>query len=302
MTDAAPSDENTLNRPADLWRLLRPRQWVKSSFVLLGILFAKAWHNPRTLRDAMLAATAFSLVASGVYIFNDLWDKEQDAAHPQKRRRPIAARTVSQRVAGVLLMLLMVMGLALGLCVSAQVCVLLLVYLVINLGYSLGLKNVALLDVFLIACGFMLRILAGTLGIGIAPTQWLLLCGLMLALFLGFAKRRAELYALPEGNTDQRKVLKNYQPVWLDQMIVVTATCVILTYSLYTMSEQTIQLHHTDALIYTVPFVMYAIFRYLYTLHHKSAGLDPAQELFRDLHIMLSIAGWLALTLWLISR
>lgn len=298
-----------MNRPADLWRLLRPRQWVKSSFVLLGVLFAKAWHDPATLRAALLAAAAFSLTASGVYVFNDLTDRAHDAAHPRKRTRPLAARTVSTRAAAMLLAALWAAGLGLSLAVSARVLALLLCYLVVNLGYSLGLKHVVLLDVFLIACGFMLRILAGTVGVGIAPTEWLLMCGLMLALFLGFAKRRAELYALPdaggadasEAGVHERRVLKNYQPVWLDKMIVVTATCVILTYSLYTMNERTIQLHRTAALIYTVPFVMYAIFRYLYTLHHKRAGLDPAQEIFRDPHLLLSIAAWLALTLWLIS-
>ncbi|HVF51418.1 MAG TPA: decaprenyl-phosphate phosphoribosyltransferase [Pyrinomonadaceae bacterium] len=290
-----------MNHPTELWRLLRPRQWVKSSFVLIGMLFAKAWHEPRMLRNVLLTAVAFSLVASGVYVFNDVMDRAQDAAHPKKRFRPLAAATVSTQVAFLLLALLLLAGLALGVLVSTQVLILLALYLVINLGYSLGLKNIVLLDVFLIAGGFMLRILAGTLGVGIAPSQWLLLCGLMLALFLGFAKRRAELYALPEGNADQRKVLKNYHAVWLDKMIVITATCVILTYSLYTMSDKTIQVHRTEALIYTAPFVMYAIFRYLYTLHHKSAGLDPAQEIFRDPHILLSITGWLLLTLWLIS-
>jgi 4-hydroxybenzoate polyprenyltransferase len=265
------------------------------------MLFAKAWHEPRMLRNVLLTAVAFSLVASGVYVFNDVMDRAQDAAHPKKRLRPLAAATVSTQVAFLLLALLLLAGLALGVLVSTQVLILLALYLVINLGYSLGLKNIVLLDVFLIAGGFMLRILAGTLGVGIAPSQWLLLCGLMLALFLGFAKRRAELYALPEGNADQRKVLKNYHAVWLDKMIVITATCVILTYSLYTMSDKTIQVHRTEALIYTAPFVMYAIFRYLYTLHHKSAGLDPAQEIFRDPHILLSITGWLLLTLWLIS-
>jgi len=163
------------------------------------------------------------------------------------------------------------------------------------------LKHVVLLDVFIIAGGFMLRILAGTTGVGIAPSQWLLLCGLMIALFLGFAKRRAELYNLRDDETAHRKVLNNYQPVLLDKMIVVTATCVILSYSLYTMSPATIATHKTDQLIYTVPFVMYGIFRYIYALHSHNTGSDPAQEVFRDPHILASVVGWLILTLWLIS-
>jgi 4-hydroxybenzoate polyprenyltransferase len=285
----------------DMLRLLRPEQWVKSGFVLIGVLFARAWHDQTTVRHVLAAIVAFSLVASGVYVFNDLTDQAQDAAHPRKRYRPLAAGTVSVRAAGALLGALLALGLALGYLASLKVLLILLTYFVLNLCYSLRLKQVVLLDVFIIAAGFMLRILAGTTGIGIAPSQWLLLCGLMLSLFLGFGKRRAELYAVSSGDTNRRKVLEHYQPVLLDKMIVITATCVILTYSLYTMSEQTIRTHRTEALIYTVPFVMYGIFRYIYLLHRQRAGSEPAQEIFRDMHILLSIVCWLLLTVWLIS-
>ena len=171
-----------------------------------------------------------------------------------------------------------------------------------DFGFALGAGEVGVF-VGPSGCGksTMLRILAGTVGIGIAPSQWLLICGLMMALFLGFTKRRAELYALNENGSMHRKVLSVYQPVVLDNMIVVTATCVVLTYSLYTMSPETLQYHHTKSLIYTVPFVMYGIFRYLYSLHRQTAGGDPAVEIFRDPHILLAIVGWLLVTLWLIA-
>ncbi|HEX8707283.1 MAG TPA: decaprenyl-phosphate phosphoribosyltransferase [Pyrinomonadaceae bacterium] len=285
----------------DLWRLMRPRQWVKNGFVPMGALFANAWHEPRVVRNVVLAVVAFSLVASGVYVVNDLLDRERDAGHPKKRQRPLAAGTVSAAAALLFMGLLWALGFTLGYLVSAKILLILSLYILMNICYSLGLKHVVLLDVFIIAGGFMLRILAGTSGIGIAPSQWLLLCGLMMALFLGFAKRRAELYALSGGSAENRRVLANYQPVLLDKMIVVTATCVILTYSLYTMSEKTIQAHRTESLIYTVPFVMYGIFRYIYLLHEQSTGTDPALEIFRDPHLLLSITGWLGLTLWLIS-
>ena len=286
---------------ADFVRLMRPRQWVKSGFVLIGVLFAHAWHDARTVRDVLIAFAAFSLVASGVYVFNDLMDRAQDAAHPRKRHRALAAGRVSARAAVALLTALLAAGCALGYLASPVVLQVLLVYVLINLGYSLGLKHVVLLDVFLIAGGFMLRLLAGTLGVRIAPSQWLLLCGLMLSLFLGFAKRRAELYAASGGTAGARKVLENYQPVLLDKLIVVTASGAIITYSLYTTSEKTVETHRTEALIYTVPFVMYGVFRYIYLLHNQRAGTDPAQEIFRDPHILVSIAGWLALTVWLLS-
>jgi 4-hydroxybenzoate polyprenyltransferase len=291
-----------MKMPGQFLRLMRPLQWVKNGFVLMGLLFAHAWRQPQMLREVVIVFIAFSLIASGVYIFNDLLDREQDMDHPKKKSRPLAAKTVSVQAAVLLLLVLWLAGAALGLFVSQAVLFILLIYISINIAYSLGLKHVVLLDVFIIAGGFMLRILAGTTGVGIAPSQWLLLCGLMVALFLGFAKRRAELYALSDETKKHRRVLENYQPVLLDKMIVVTATCIIITYSLYTMSPVTIQVHHTEALIYTVPFVMYAIFRYIYTLHHKRTGADPAQEIFRDPHILVSVTGWLLLTLWLISR
>ncbi len=284
------------------WLLIRPRHWIKSGFVFVGILFANAWRQPQLLQHVVLAGVAFSLIASGVYVFNDLLDRDQDLSHPRKRHRPLAARTVSVGAAIWLVLLLWATGFTLGLLVSSRVVLILWAYVLLNVAYSMGLKHVVILDVFIIAGGFMLRILAGTSGVGILPSQWLLLCGLMVALFLGFAKRRAELYALSGENPNHRRVLRSYHPVLLDHMTVVTATCVILTYSLYTMSPATIQIHKTEALIFTVPFVMYGIFRYIYSLHNQQTGSEPTNEIFRDPHILFSIAGWLLVTLWLISR
>lgn len=290
-----------MNHFGDLWRLMRPRQWVKSWFVFTGILFANAWRNSALVEQVVITALAFSLVASGVYVMNDLLDREHDLNHPRKKERPLAAGKVSVSVAVTLLIMLIAIALVLGFFVSRAVLIILLIYLLVNIAYSLHLKHVVILDVFIIASGFMLRILAGTIGVGIAPSQWLLLCGLMMALFLGFAKRRAELYALTNDSPVHRRVLGHYQPVLLDNMIVVTATCVILTYSLYTMSPATIQAHHTEALIYTVPFVIYGIFRYIYSLHRQSAGSDPALQIFRDPHLLLAIVGWLFVTLFIIA-
>ena len=291
-----------MNQVSNLVRLMRPRQWVKSSFVFTGILFANAWRQPLLAQKVLIAAVAFSLTASGVYIINDLLDRSTDLQHPKKKLRPLASGVISNASAVSLLAVLWIVALVLALFVSAKVLTIISIYALINVAYSLGLKHVVILDVFIIASGFMLRILAGTIGVGIPPSEWLLLCGLMMALFLGFAKRRAELYALTDDGPTHRRVLSNYQAVLLDKMIVVTATCVILTYSLYTMSPATIQAHHTERLIYTVPFVIYGIFRYIYSLHRQSAGSDPALQIFRDPHLLAAIGGWLIVTLWLISR
>lgn len=281
---------------------MRPRQWVKNGFVLMGALFANVWRQPFVAKQVLLATGAFCLVASGVYILNDILDRTSDANHPVKRNRPVAAKRVSISTGGILLAVLWLSGFGIGYLVSLKVLVILLIYVVINFAYSVHLKHVVILDVFIIASGFMLRILAGTVGIGITPSQWLLLCGLMVALFLGFAKRRAELYALNSNGPVHRRVLDLYQPVLLDKMIVVTATCVIITYSLYTLSPVTVAYHHTESLVYTVPFVMYGIFRYIYTLHRQSTGGDPATEIFRDPHLLFAILGWLLSTIFLLAN
>jgi 4-hydroxybenzoate polyprenyltransferase len=281
--------------------LLRPQEWIKNGFVFVGVLFANAWRQPDMLERATATAVAFCLVSSGVYIFNDLLDREQDRTHPRKRLRPLAAGTMPASTAIALLVLLWLIGFGAATWVSVRVVLILLTYVLINIAYSSGLKHIVVLDVFAIASGFMLRILAGTLGINIPPSQWLVLCGLMMALFLGFSKRRAELYASGEDRS-HRRVLEDYHPVFLDKMIVLTATCVILTYSLYTMSPVTIQVHKTESLIYTVPFVMYGMFRYIYSLHNQSGGIEPSREILRDPHVLLSIVGWLVVTFWIISR
>jgi 4-hydroxybenzoate polyprenyltransferase len=266
---------------------------VKSGFVFVGLLFGHAFGNPQLVLAASLAAAAFALAASGVYVFNDLADRAQDRLHPEKRKRPIAAGTVSVAAAIVLGVVCAASGLALAFAASPSVAAMVAGYLVLNVGYSLGLKHIAVLDVFIIAAGFMLRILAGTLGIGIAPSQWLLLCGLMLTLFLGFAKRRAELYALDGDGGAHRQVLDEYDAVLLDKMITVCASCTVVSYSLYTLSPQTIALHGTEQLILTVPFVLYGIFRYLHRLHRAGGGGDTAADLLRDPHLIAACAGWL---------
>ena len=285
----------------ELIRLMRPRQWVKSGFVLVGPFFGHFWRQPQTVRPVFMAMACFAFIASAVYIFNDWCDLEQDRRHPRKCRRPLAAGTVSPRSAFALMFVLLGLGLGLGAWASPIVLAFAVLYLVVNAGYSRGLKHIVILDVFLIGSGFMLRLLAGTTGVGIAPSQWLILCGMMMALFLGFTKRRAEIYALTDESAQHRRVLEQYSPVLLDKMITITAACVVLMYSLYTTSPVTVQTHGTTGLIYTVPFVIYGIFRYLYTLHAQHGGGDPAHELFRDPHIIGALAGWLAVTVWLVT-
>ena len=283
-------------------KLLRPHQWVKSGFVFVGLLFGHAWHDAMLVQNVLLAATAFALAASAVYVINDLADRERDRAHPEKCRRPLAAGTVSVTQALLLAGGCLLAALMLALTVSNTVLVIVVVYALLNVGYSMGLKHVVLLDVFIISAGFMLRILAGTLGVGIAPSHWLLLCSLMLTLFLGFAKRRAELNVLAGRGGSHRKVLDDYDPVLLDKLIGICAAGAIVNYSLYTVSAETVAMHGTTNLIYSVPFVMYGIFRYLFLLHRRGGGGDPAAALLRDFHLLGSFAGWFATVVVLLAR
>ena len=274
--------------------LLRPHQWLKSGFVFVGLLFGHAWEDAEIVQGVLLAAAAFSLAASTVYVGNDLVDRERDRQHPVKRLRPLASGAMPVAAAWGLGTACLVAALLLAWLSSPTVLFIIVAYLLLNVGYSLGLKHVVLLDVFIIAAGFMLRILAGTLGVGIAPSHWLLLCGLMVTLFLGFAKRRAELKALEGDAGGHRQVLDDYDPVLLDKLIGVCAAATIVSYSLYTVSADTAALHRTGGLIATVPFVVYGMFRYLFLLHRRSGGGDPAAELLSDRHLLLAAGGWLA--------
>ncbi len=282
-------------------KLLRPHQWVKSGFVLVGLLFGHAWHDVQLVRQVLLAVAAFSLAASTIYVLNDLADRDQDRLHPEKRHRPLASGAVNVLQALLLAGACLFAALMLAHAASPAVLAIVVGYLLLNVGYTLGLKHVALLDVFIISAGFMLRILAGTLGVGIVPSHWLLLCGLMITLFLGFAKRHAEIAAMAGRGGSHRQVLDDYDAALLDKLIGISAAGAIINYSLYTVSPETVAMHGTTHLIYTVPFVVYGIFRYLFLLHRRGGGGDPAAALLRDPHLIVASAGWLATVLWLLG-
>jgi HAD superfamily hydrolase (TIGR01490 family) len=297
----AEGERGRRNRPADFLRLMRPHQWLKNGFVFVGVLFGHAWSIPEMLLGALLAAAAFSLTASAVYIVNDYADRERDRVHPKKRQRPLASGRVTPAVALGLAALLAAAGAAIGAAAGQAVLALVATYAAMNLAYSFALKSVVILDVFLIAAGFILRILAGTLGIGIAPSQWLIVCSLFLTLFLGFTKRRSELLAVSSEYIIHRKALLHYNPALLDKLMGICAGAALMSYSLYTMSEQTARMHGTENLIYTIPFVAYGMFRYLYLLHAKQVGGDTSHELVRDSHLVVTVLGWAAVTLFLIA-
>lgn len=281
-------------------KLARPQQWVKNAFVLPGLIFGHALDDPEKVTVALLATLAFCLMSSAVYVMNDLFDRERDREHPDKRHRPIASGAIGSR-AGVLFGLVLgACALVLGFAASPMVAAILAAYGLLNVGYSLGLKRVPVVDVFIIAAGFMLRILAGTVGIGIEPSRWLLLCGFLVTLFLGFAKRRAELIRLADDAGKHRPVLDSYTESFLDAAILVCATGMLVAYGFYTVSTDTVVRHGTD-LTLTLPFVLFGTFRYLFLLRHRGGGGDPSNELLDDRWLLGSAAGWAATVVLLIG-
>jgi 4-hydroxybenzoate polyprenyltransferase len=299
------------SRIAAVLRLLRPNQWTKNAFVLVGLLFAHAWDQPLRVHAALAAFAAFCAVASAVYVVNDWFDRDRDRQHPRKRERPIASGLIGGPLAFALAAGMFALGIALARSAplhalpdgdgGARLVMVLTAYGLMNLGYSLGLKHVPILDCGLIALGFMLRIVAGTWAIGIEPSRWLIVCGLSVTLFLAFAKRRAELAALGDDAGAHREVLDRYSLPLLDQFLAITATAVLVTYSVYTVSTETIEIHGTDELFWTLPFVTYAMFRYLYLVFQRGAGGDPTRDLIADPHLVVSGLAWLVTTLWVLG-
>ncbi|MES2413960.1 MAG: decaprenyl-phosphate phosphoribosyltransferase [Pseudomonadota bacterium] len=262
--------------PLALIRLMRPHQWLKNAFVLAGLAFSQTWRYPAILDRVLIAFVAFCCISSMVYILNDLHDRSSDALHPDKKRRPLASGAVSVTQALILAAALLAAGLWLTWGMRALM-FLLGWYVLLNIAYSWRLKQVPVVDVSIIATGFMLRLLAGTWAVGIPPSRWLVLAGIFIALFLGFSKRKAETF---HATANQRAVLAHYPPALLDTFIAVTMTAVLTTYSLFASSPEA-QLQHGEQLLYTVPVVIFGMLRYTYQVH-RGRGEDVARDLVRD--------------------
>ncbi len=283
-----------------LARSLRPAQWTKNAFVLAPIVFAHRLEEGGRFLAATLAFVAFCAASSAVYLLNDLADRDEDRRHPVKRHRPIAsgelplpAAVVAAIVAGGGALLL---GWRLGIAFLA----ILGGYLFINFAYTFRLKTVVILDVMVLAAGFVLRVLAGAVAIHVEVSGWLLLTTSFVALFLGFSKRRHELGLLADAAADQRQVLAHYSPVFLDQMINVTTASTVLAYALYTAAPETAEKLGTPYLVWTVPLVVYGIFRFLYLLYQRPGPRNPTEAILLDPPFLLNGVAWAALVLALI--
>lgn len=288
-------------RLGDWWRLLRPRHWVKNGFVLAPILFSGRATDPATIVRVLLAFVAFCLVASAVYAFNDARDAQEDRAHPDKRHRPVAAGRIGS---GVAIMAGAGMGAAgVGLAVAAGPATAGWVgaYLGLNILYTLALKHVVLLDVFAIASFFVLRLLAGAAAAGVAASIWLLLCGGLLALYLGFAKRRHELGVLGADSGGHRQVLRSYSVAFLDQVSAVLLAVTLVAYLMYALTSETAARVGSDALSYGIPFVLYGVFRYLYLVHQHDLG-TPTETVLQDRPLLVAVGLWVLTNAWVLYR
>jgi 4-hydroxybenzoate polyprenyltransferase len=278
--------------PRALFVSLRPHQWTKNLVVLAALVFSKHLFEPDAVLRAGLAFAIFCVLSGAVYLVNDLRDLEQDRLHPQKRSRPLASGELPVGVARVAVAFLLAGGLGASLALGPGFAAAGLFYVLLNLAYSFGLKNVVILDVLAISLGFVIRAVAGALAIDVRFSSWLLVCTILLALFLSLAKRRHELVSLDAAASEHRQILAEYSPYLLDQMIsVVTASCVT-AYAFYTMAPETVAKYETERLALTIPFVLYGIFRYLYLVHRRERGGSPTDILLTDRPLLAAVALW----------
>jgi len=288
-----------------LLQALRPKQWTKNLLVFAGVVFSQHAGDPVLVMRAVAGFVAFSLLASSVYIVNDLKDVEVDRLHPKKRHRPIASGALSPAVAWTVVPFLLAGVAALSSWLGFGFLLVLAAYLVSNVAYSFGMKHQVIMDVFLIASGFVLRAVAGVeLLKPVAPetqlSAWLLVCTLLGALFLAVSKRRRELMNAGSLASDQRAVLGTYTPELLDRMLTIAAACTLMSYALYTIWPATVAKFGTEALIVTVPVVAYGVFRYLHLVRVSEMSEDPSQVLLADRPIQATVLVYVALSLWIL--
>jgi 4-hydroxybenzoate polyprenyltransferase len=271
----------------------RIHHWIKNLIIFAALIFARKYTDTHSILLAVEGFIAFCLGASGIYFINDITDAAQDRLHPAKKNRPIASGRLSIPVAWAVAIVLIAAGAAISANLGQSFLLFFAVYIIINFAYNLGLKNVVILDVMVLALGFVIRAVAGGVAIQVPISSWLLVCTVLLALFLGFAKRRHELIILGDDAVSHRQSLAHYSPKFIDQMISVVTASTVIAYTFYTMSPEVEEKFGTNNLVWTVPFVLYGIFRYLYLVHQKDEGGNPTKLLVKDVPLIICVALWI---------
>jgi 4-hydroxybenzoate polyprenyltransferase len=278
--------------PTNLLLSLRPSQWTKNVFIFAGLIFSEKLLDLHAASRAAAAFAIFCLLSGVVYLINDVRDREADRLHPVKSRRPIASGALPAPTAMGAAIVFTVIGLTAAYWLDRQFGIVAATYVALLALYSASLKHIVILDALTIAVGFVLRALAGAVVIHVAFSHWLLLLMLLLALFLALSKRRAELVTLADGAHGHRRILAEYSPYLLDQMIGIVTASTLLAYAFYTISPETVQKFGTDRLLWTVPFPLYGIFRYLYLIHQRDGGGNPSEALVTDRPLLVCVALW----------
>lgn len=274
-----------------LIRAMRPKQWTKNLLLYFGLVFALKLFDPALFVRATAGFLVFCAISSVVYIVNDLVDLEGDRQHPTKRNRPFASGLIRPSEGISLALFVAALSLPIAFLIGIDFGLLALGYLVLMLGYSFFLKHIVLIDVFAIAAGFVVRAAAGAFAVSVPISPWLYVCTVLAALFVGFSKRRNELTLLSEGAANHRKILSEYSPQLLDQLITIVMATTVMAYSLYTFSADNLPKDHSMML--TIPFVLYGLFRYLYLVYMRGGGGSPEEVLLKDLPFLINAALWM---------
>lgn len=284
----------------ELLREIRLKQWIKDVFVFAPLVFSRNFFRLEAVAQTAAMCLAFCLVSSAVYVFNDTVDRDKDRRHPDKRNRPIASGRLSVPKAMALAIGLLLAGLGLAWAVRPAAAAVVAAYVGLNILYCLVLKNQVFIDVMVIATGFLLRVAAGAVAIRVALSQWMLLATFFLAIFLGFAKRRKEML-VTHGSARHRAVFRQYNVELLNCLIIVSSALTIITYALYVVLSQQLSDRASLGLLFTVPLVVFAVFRYLYLIYRADGGGEPGDLLLKDRVILVAIGLWAVAVLLLLS-
>jgi 4-hydroxybenzoate polyprenyltransferase len=273
--------------------ILRPYQWVKNMLVFSGLIFSTSLFKSNNVVTSLSAFVIFCIASSGIYILNDLRDIKFDVNHPVKKNRAIASGKVSKISAGITMFILICSAILLSYILDKRFFIIIIVYIILNIAYSFGLKNVVILDAFIVAIGFLLRAFGGCVVIHVEVTPWLFICTLSLALIVSFGKRRNETNVLKTEAKNHRETLQFYSVQLLDIILTICSALAIGTYSLYTMAGETVSRFGSQRLIMTTPFVMYGVFRYLYLIYTQDKGSDPTKLLVKDIPTLINGFLWI---------
>ena len=279
--------------------IVRPEHWVKNLFLFIPAFFAARLSEPAVFVHTALGFVAFSLIASAVYVLNDLVDAPHDRHHPDKRRRPVASGAIGVRQGIILLSVLFLTGTSLAAYLSRDMLIFSLLYFTINIFYSLYLKHIAIIDISLIGLGFLLRVFAGGAAAGVEVSQWLIVLTFLLALILGLAKRRGEYLVETKGHTF-RKALEGYNLPFLDLSMVVCSTVAIVAYLMYCFSPEVTDRIGSNSIYYTAFFVIIGVLRYLQLTLVYNKTESPTRALLRDLFLQIVLLGWIGSFAWLL--